>query len=334
LVKVEEVQQGICLRLLQSHWRCVLDWDEYQCELQEKYLEDGPVADCSPWRDEETTTLKMLVQLLGVTWQMCSYVSFYWASRVLQNLLKTTMTPLLFSTFEVTTQAFYRASLSYAIVNLKPIVPGRTPSESLWFNHVEPYAPPQPDVLVIPNRPVPRLSDLDGTHKFCSSLPIYEFFVDNELSCLMRSIKRVGSIVEKVYGADGLTVACQVLKLTIVLAWSLIPLQDGKAAGQTVPHVHFHLMPRKFRDDPFAEDNDKVYPALDNNEGALASDLSGSTTKTNRVHEQLYVDADENRPPRTLKEMEAEATFLKTFFKEWFYYQESPMNVIQFLLHT
>ena len=35
------------------------------------------------------------------------------------------MTPLLFSTFEVTTQAFYRASLSSAIVNLKPIVPGR-----------------------------------------------------------------------------------------------------------------------------------------------------------------------------------------------------------------
>ena len=35
------------------------------------------------------------------------------------------MTPLFFSTFEVTTQAFYRASLSYAIVNLKPIVPGR-----------------------------------------------------------------------------------------------------------------------------------------------------------------------------------------------------------------
>ena len=32
---------------------------------------------------------------------------------------------LLFSTIEVTGQAFYRSSLSYAIVNLKPIVPGR-----------------------------------------------------------------------------------------------------------------------------------------------------------------------------------------------------------------
>jgi len=32
---------------------------------------------------------------------------------------------LFFSTFEVSRQAFYRSSFSYAIVNLKPIVPGR-----------------------------------------------------------------------------------------------------------------------------------------------------------------------------------------------------------------
>jgi hypothetical protein len=39
----------------------------------------------------------------------------------------TTMaSPLFFSTFEVTRQAFHRTALAYAIVNLKPIVPGRT----------------------------------------------------------------------------------------------------------------------------------------------------------------------------------------------------------------
>lgn len=37
----------------------------------------------------------------------------------------TKMSALLFSTFEVTRQAFYRTPLSFAIVNLKPIVPGR-----------------------------------------------------------------------------------------------------------------------------------------------------------------------------------------------------------------
>jgi len=35
---------------------------------------------------------------------------------------------LFFSTIEVTKQAFYRSALSFAIVNLKPIVPGRASS--------------------------------------------------------------------------------------------------------------------------------------------------------------------------------------------------------------
>ena len=37
-------------------------------------------------------------------------------------------------------------------------------------------------------------------------------------------------------------------------------LQDGPAAGQTVPHVHIHVLPRKFGD---FEPNDKVYDAID-----------------------------------------------------------------------
>ena len=44
-----------------------------------------------------------------------------------RHTLTTAMaTPLFFSTFEVTRQTFYRTALTYAIVNLKPIVPGRT----------------------------------------------------------------------------------------------------------------------------------------------------------------------------------------------------------------
>ncbi|KAG6333898.1 hypothetical protein ID866_5183 [Astraeus odoratus] len=71
-------------------------------------------------------------------------------------------------------QVFYRAPLSYAIVNLKPIVPGH--------------------VLVIPTRVVPRLADLTGA----------------ELSSLITSVQTVGNVIEKVYGGDALTVACQV----------------------------------------------------------------------------------------------------------------------------
>lgn len=51
-----------------------------------------------------------------------------------------------------------------------------------------------PDVLVIPKRVVPRLRDLDPT----------------ELTALMSSVQHVGKVIEQAYGADALTVACQV----------------------------------------------------------------------------------------------------------------------------
>ncbi|RDB28543.1 Bis(5'-nucleosyl)-tetraphosphatase [asymmetrical] [Hypsizygus marmoreus] len=159
---------------------------------------------------------------------------------------------------EVTRQAFYHSALSYAIVNLKPIVPGH--------------------VLVIPNRPVPRLSDLN----------------DSELSSLMISVRRVGRVIERAYGGDGLTIACQ----------------DGQAAGQSVPHVHFHLMPRKFKGDRFSENNDEIYSTLEASEVSLPSHFHAAHA------EPLKVDADEDRLPRSLEEMEKEAIWLKGFFSE------------------
>ncbi|KAK7052452.1 Hit domain protein [Favolaschia claudopus] len=158
---------------------------------------------------------------------------------------------LFFSTIEVTRQAFYRSSLSYAIVNLKPIVPGH--------------------VLVLPTRHVQRLADLS----------------EPELASLMGAVQKVGSVIERVYGADALTVACQ----------------DGKAAGQSVPHVHFHLLPRKSAGDQFSgKNNDQIYPAIENAEAQLA--------------QPFKVDADEDRPPRSMEEMEKEANWLKGYFSQ------------------
>ncbi|KAI0670093.1 HIT-like domain-containing protein [Trametes maxima] len=166
------------------------------------------------------------------------------------------MSAVLFSSFDVTRQAFYRSRLTAAIVNLKPIVPGH--------------------VLVIPmaTRIVPRLADLKH----------------DELTALMTSVQHVAKVIERVYGADGLTIACQ----------------DGKAAGQTVPHVHFHLLPRKLQGDPFAR-NDDVYPALERSEGGLPQALR-------QAPQASHVDADEDRKPRTLSEMEKEARWLQSFF--------------------
>ena len=89
-------------------------------------------------------------------------------------------------------------------------------------------------------------------------------------------------------------------------------LQDGKAAGQSVPHVHFHILPRKFKNDPFASKNDEIYPALERNEASLPLECQKATMSSDAS--PLKVDADEDRAPRTLQEMEKEATWLKSFF--------------------
>jgi hypothetical protein len=35
---------------------------------------------------------------------------------------------------------------------------------------------------------------------------------DSELSSLILSVRRVGTVIERAYGADGLTIACQVFR--------------------------------------------------------------------------------------------------------------------------
>lgn len=49
-------------------------------------------------------------------------------------------------------------------------------------------------MLVLPRRVVTRLNELEAP----------------ELAALMSSVQYVGHIIERVYGADGLTIACQV----------------------------------------------------------------------------------------------------------------------------
>ena len=76
-------------------------------------------------------------------------------------------------------------------------------------------------------------------------------------------------------------------------------------------HVHFHILPRKSKGDPFASKNDEIYPALERNEASLPLECQKSTSFE---ASPLKVDADEDRVPRTLQEMEKEATWLKSFF--------------------
>jgi bis(5'-adenosyl)-triphosphatase len=71
-------------------------------------------------------------------------------------------------------------------------------------------------------------------------------------------------------------------------------MQDGRAAGQSVPHVHVHILPRRFGD---FQRNDDVYEELEN------QNLDKAIT------------ADEDRKPRTMEEMAAEASILASLFQ-------------------
>lgn len=103
---------------------------------------------------------------------------------------------------------FLTSSLSYAFVNISPVIVGH--------------------VLVSPKRLVPRVAQLRP----------------DELADLFGTAQRVGRCVERAFGATSLTFA----------------VQDGQQAGQSVFHVHVHVLPRRGGDFPR---NDEVYHRLE-----------------------------------------------------------------------
>ena len=89
--------------------------------------------------------------------------------------------------------------------------------------------------LVITTRPCARFADLTPA----------------EVAALWTLAQRVGRGLEALHCADALTFS----------------MQDGAGAGQSVPHVHVHVLPR--RPGQFAH-NDDVYDALEANGRALS----------------------------------------------------------------
>ncbi|EAL93464.1 hypothetical protein KXX16_001461 [Aspergillus fumigatus] len=163
-----------------------------------------------------------------------------------------------FGPFLVTSQVFHLTPLSFALVNLKPILPGH--------------------VLVSPRRRVPRVADLTAA----------------ETSDLFLTVQRVGRMVERVYGASSLNIA----------------VQDGPEAGQSVAHVHAHIIPRKRADLDHRGGMDAVYDLLDGEEGDLRRAFEEGKEGERRPRAKFPAVDNEGRSPRSMEEMEAEAEML------------------------
>ncbi len=85
------------------------------------------------------------------------------------------------------------------------------------------------DVLVAPQRCVERFADLTV----------------EEVTDLFTCVHRVAPVLERVFSAASLSIV----------------IQDGKDAGQSVAHVHVHLLPRRPGD---FQRNDDIYDAVSN----------------------------------------------------------------------
>jgi len=116
-------------------------------------------------------------------------------------------------------------------------------------------------VLVIPKRVVKRFQELSP----------------EEVGDLWQSAQHIGVKLEQYYQAQAMTFC----------------IQDGEAAGQTVPHVHVHVIPRRPGD---FKRNDQVYEMLESNSV------------------QKWEIDNEGRRSRTEEEMEEEAKRLRTLW--------------------
>ncbi|KAK3307058.1 HIT-like domain-containing protein [Chaetomium strumarium] len=200
--------------------------------------------------------------------------------------------PIYFGPFDVTNQVFLTTAHSFALVNLKPLLPGH--------------------VLVCPLAPHRRLTDL--------SLP--------ELTDLFLAVQRVQRMLARHYflpssssTPDGTTSTSATptlpgpgdrgLEPEPELGSFNLALQDGPEAGQTVPHVHVHVIPRirGTTAKPPSTPSDAVYEQMAAEEGNVGGALWDRDLMRERPQPggsfPRVEDAD--RVARSMEEMEAEA---------------------------
>ena len=187
-----------------------------------------------------------------------------------------------FGPFDVSTQVFYETPLSFALVNLKPLLPGH--------------------VLVCPKKPHRRLTDLDAA----------------ELVDLFAAVQVVERMLAAVYFGeqDGKDSKDGKDKEQLQKGSFNLAVQDGPEAGQTVPHVHVHVIPRirgtTAKD--LSTEGDALYEQMSDEPGNVggaqwdaAPDSERRDSSRPRPGGRFPRIEDASREARTMEAMEAEA---------------------------
>ncbi|PMD50527.1 HIT domain-containing protein [Hyaloscypha bicolor E] len=173
-----------------------------------------------------------------------------------------------FGPYEITSQVFYSTLHSYCLVNIKPLLPGH--------------------VLVVSNRIVPRFTDLNA----------------NEVTDLYMTVQKVQRMLAKVYFKDPESEKGGFGGKLEDGAFN-VAMQDGVSAGQTVPHVHVHIIPRP-KDSP---QNDQIYDRMESEEGNVGGAL---WDRSRPVNQGKFAKPEESeRKNRTEEEMVKEANFFR-----------------------
>jgi bis(5'-adenosyl)-triphosphatase len=139
-------------------------------------------------------------------------------------------------------------------------------------------------ILICPVRNVPRLSQLSAA----------------ETADLFNTVSIVSRTLERLYQASSFNVA----------------VQDGIDAGQSVPHVHVHVIPRQKGDYDHRGGGDKIYDAMDGEEGDVGkafSEMQRMRAERARNGRRDFVGGpDSDRKARSEQEMKDEAEWLRS----------------------
>ncbi|KAK8080398.1 Bis(5'-nucleosyl)-tetraphosphatase [Apiospora hydei] len=195
--------------------------------------------------------------------------------------------PLRFGPFEVTSQVFYITPHSFALVNLKPLLPGH--------------------VLVCPQKPHKRLTDLSAP----------------ELTDLMQAVQRVQRMLARHYFTSSSSSSSSSAGEKAEEEEEQTG-EDGAEAGQTVPHLHVHVIPRihgataKSGDGPgdkiyemMADENGNVGGALWDREQQQQQREGGASSGRPQPGGGFPRIEDADRQARSMREMEEEAKLFR-----------------------